>query len=125
MAVHGEYSLILILLKRLLIFPLTLWALCTLTFFLVRMTPGGPFSQDRQLDASIAQAMQEKYHLNAPVLKQYTWYITDLLKGDLGPSYTNKAYSVNEIIANHLPCSLWIGIIAMMMAILIGVSLGM
>jgi oligopeptide transport system permease protein len=110
--------------KRLILLPITLFFLCTITFFIVRLTPGGPFSSEKNMDPQTAKALAQKFHLDAPLYAQYGIFIGDLLHGDLGPSYRNKAYSVNEIIGRHLPISIHLGCIAMLIAIVMGISCG-
>jgi oligopeptide transport system permease protein len=110
--------------KGLLQLPVTLLLLCTVTFFLVRLTPGGPFSTERDLDPIVEQALQEKYHLDAPLWDQYLHFLGSLSRGDLGPSFHQKTRSVVEIIGSHLPPSMVLGCWAMSMALLMGLSLG-
>jgi oligopeptide transport system permease protein len=111
-------------LKGVIQLPFTLLLLCTLTFFLVRLTPGGPFSSERDLDPVVENALLEKYKLNDPLWKQYTHFLGSLARGDLGPSFQQKSRSVVEIIATHLPPSIVLGCWAMSIALLCGISLG-
>lgn len=112
------------LIKKLLFLPITLFLVCTITFFLVRFTPGGPFSNERAMDPATAQMMAKKFRLDIPLGQQYVLFLSDLLRGDLGPSYRNKAYSVNEIIFRHLPVSTYLGCCALLIAITMGIAMG-
>ncbi|MBF0197246.1 MAG: ABC transporter permease [Planctomycetes bacterium] len=112
------------IIKKLLVFPVTLFFLMTLTFFLVRLTPGGPFDSERSLDPVVEEAMKEKYHLNAPLPQQYLHYLGNCLKLDLGPSFKHKATSVNEIIAATFPNSMLLGSLSLLLALAIGMAAG-
>jgi oligopeptide transport system permease protein len=111
-------------LKRLLQAPLVLLVLVTVVFFLVRLAPGGPFDGERDLDPAVELALNAKYHLDESLPMQYLRYLGGLVQGDLGPSYTVPDRSVAEIIALYLPASLWVGGIAMVLALAIGISAG-
>lgn len=102
-----------------------LWVLATLTFFFVRIAPGGPFDKDRQLPPVILKNIQAKYHLDKPLWEQYLIYMADLLQGDLGPSFRYASLTVNEIIAETLPVSAKLGGLAMLYALLLGCLSGM
>jgi oligopeptide transport system permease protein len=104
--------------------PIVLLLLITLSFFLMRFAPGGPFDGERDVDPAIEAALGEKYNLNEPLHMQYFLYVKDLCKGDLGPSFKHRARSVNEIIANTLPHSLFVGFLAMGLAIASGIGAG-
>lgn len=92
---------------------------------MIRLTPGGPFSDERNLDPDIEAAMKEQYHLDKPLLTQYTYFLGNLIQGDLGPSFKHKARTVNEIIKETLPPSIIFGSIAYLLALTIGIGLGM
>lgn len=110
--------------KRLLSGVPTLLILVTLTFFLVRAAPGGPFDRDRALLPAIEQALQAQYHLDEPLWRQYLRYLGGLARGDLGPSFQYEGYSVAELIAEGLPVSLQLGALAMLIAVLLGGAIG-
>ena len=112
------------LVSRLIQAPVVLFLLITLSFFLMRFAPGGPFSNERRLDPEIEQALKAKYRLDQPLPIQYFLFLKDLLKGDLGPSFKHKNQTVNEIIARTLPTSLFLGVLALLLALLIGISAG-
>lgn len=102
----------------------TLFALVTIAFFLVRLAPGGPFDDERQLPPEIEANLQRAYNLDAPLSSQYLRYLGDLARGDLGPSFKYKDYSVAELIATGLPATLRIGLSALVVAVLAGVFCG-
>lgn len=113
------------LVKRLLQVPLVLIVLITITFFMVRFAPGGPFSGEKGIDPVIKQKLQEKYHLDKPVIQQYGIFWLNLLKGDLGPSYKEKTRSVNEIIfESKFWVSTYLGLLAILLALFLGLSAG-
>ena len=109
---------------RLLHAPVVLFLIITLTFFLMRAAPGGPFSSERRLDPEIEKALNIKYNLDKPVFAQYVSYLSDLAHGDLGPSFKHKNISVNEIISTALPQSLFLGILAFILALGLGIPSG-
>ncbi|HQU09808.1 MAG TPA: ABC transporter permease, partial [Opitutales bacterium] len=113
------------ILRRLLETIPVLWAIATVTFFMIRLAPGGPFTQERQVSPEIIRAMNEHYGLNDPWLVQYGHYLKNLLKGDLGPSYTYPGRTVTELIGQGFPVSLELGAYALVIAILIGLTLGL
>lgn len=96
----------------------------TITFFMVRMAPGGPFDMDRVAPPEVIEALNEKYNLNAPLYEQYFSYLGDLLQGDLGPSFKYPSRSVNEMIAGGFPVTLELATYAILIALLIGVPIG-
>lgn len=102
----------------------TLFALVTIAFFLVRLAPGGPFDDERQLPPEIEANLQRAYNLDAPLTSQYLRYLGDLARGDLGPSFKYKDYRVAELIATGLPATLRIGLSALVVAVLAGVACG-
>ncbi len=103
----------------------TLFAVVTLTFFVMRLAPGGPFDTERGLDPAIMKNIQHAYGLDQPLYKQYGLYLWNLLHGDFGPSLHWRDFSVNDIFAHALPISMQIGAEALVLALLIGVPLGM
>lgn len=101
-----------------------LFILATVTFLMIRLAPGGPFSQDQALDVSVTDALNKRYHFDKPILTQYKIYMQNALSGDLGVSLKQKNKPVSEIIVTHLPPSLFLGAIAIVLALLIGCSAG-
>lgn len=112
------------IIRRILIAIPTLWLLVTLAFFLVRFAPGGPFDFERALPPEIERNLLAKYELDAPLWQQYLSYFGDLLRGDLGPSFQYRDYTVNELIADGLPASMLLGGLAMLVALALGVLAG-
>ena len=110
--------------KRLLGAIPTLLILMTLAFFMMRAAPGGPFDTEKTLPPEIQANLDKKYHLDEPLIQQYGRYLFDLMRGDFGPSFQYKDYSVNELIATGFPVSLRLGVTAIVIAFLIGSTLG-
>ena len=102
----------------------TLFVLMTLSFFIIRLAPGGPFDQEQALPASIRANLDAAYGLDQPLLTQYGRYLGGVVRGDLGPSYRYKDFRVTELIAAGLPLSLTIGFAATVLALALGVPLG-
>ena len=112
------------ILKRLWNGGLTLAALITLTFFVMRLAPGGPFSKNRKISPDVQANIEAAFHLDEPVWKQFGRFVWGLLHLDLGPSTRFRDYSVGDIIASGLPYSLTIGFWAVVVASVVGVALG-
>lgn len=110
--------------RRLLGMIPTLLVIITLSFFIVRVAPGGPFDGERVLPETIKENIEAKYHLNEPLVQQYGRYLFDVLRGDLGPSYKYKDYNVNYYIGHSLPNSVVLGSIAMVLALIFGILFG-
>ena len=102
----------------------TLFVLVTLSFFVIRLAPGGPFDQEQKLPAEIRANLDAAYGLDQPLPVQYMRYLGGLVRGDLGPSFRFKDFRVTELIASGLPLSLTIGLAAALLAFLVGVPLG-
>ncbi|MCE9542746.1 MAG: ABC transporter permease [Verrucomicrobia bacterium] len=112
------------MLRRLASLPVVLLCVVTITFFLIRLSPGGPFDSERKLPVAIEQQLLAKYKLDGPILRQYTSYLGDLIHGDLRLSTKYRNRSVNEILAQTLPVTLTLGATALLIAIAAGVWLG-
>ncbi|MGY0217177.1 oligopeptide ABC transporter permease OppB [Endozoicomonadaceae bacterium StTr2] len=110
--------------KRLAVAIPTLFILILLSFFLMQMAPGSPFTGDFNLPPEILANLQAKYHLDKPLWQQFMYYLGDLMQGDLGPSFKYKDYTVNELVAQSLPVSLTIGSVAFIFTVITGVTLG-
>ncbi|KEI69451.1 oligopeptide ABC transporter permease OppB [Endozoicomonas elysicola] len=110
--------------KRLLAAIPTLLIIITIAFFMMRIAPGGPFDAERQLPPEIEANILKAYDLDKPLYQQYFIYVGNLLRFDFGPSYKFRDFSVTELILTGLPASLQIGGMAILIAALIGVSLG-
>ncbi|OGL42744.1 MAG: peptide ABC transporter permease [Candidatus Schekmanbacteria bacterium GWA2_38_11] len=113
-----------------LIFRRFLWGIpvlffvASLTFSLMHVVPGGPFDKEKNLPPAIQKNIEEKYHLDKPVITQYLLYMLSLSKGDLGPSYKYLGRNVNDIISQTFPVSLELGLWAFVIAIILGISTG-
>src|SRR5690606_35744259 len=84
----------------------------------------GPFDSEKSLPPEIQANLDRMYHLDEPLPKQYVRYLGNIMRGDLGPSFQYKDWSVNELIARGLPVSLRIGLSAMVLAMFLGVLAG-
>lgn len=113
-----------LILRRLLAGLLTLFVVISLTFLLLRLMPGGPFDQDRKVPPAIQANIEARYHLNEPLWKQYAIYMGGVLRGDLGPSYKYKSRSVTDIVGEATVTSGSIGLMALVVGTIFGVSLG-
>lgn len=112
------------ILNRLGMMLVTLWAIVTLTFFLMHAVPGGPFVSERMLAPEIAAALNAKYGLNLPIWEQYLNYLGRILTFDLGPSFKYPGVSINSMIAAGLPVTLQTGLLAVICVVALGVPLG-
>ncbi|HEY6840064.1 MAG: oligopeptide transport system permease protein [Verrucomicrobiota bacterium] len=110
--------------KRIVGLLVILYCVVTITFFLVRLMPGGPFDRERKLPEHIEKQLLAKYKLDGPLFEQYVNYLGDLLHGDLRLSTKYRSRSVNEILADSLPVSGMLGGIAFCVATIGGVFLG-
>lgn len=97
-----------------------IFAVITITFFLVRAAPGGPFSTEKAVTPQIQAALEAQYNLDQPIFQQYTTYLVDLAQGDLGPSFKYPGRTVNELIFSGLPITAELGFYAMLVAVGIG-----
>jgi oligopeptide transport system permease protein len=102
----------------------TLLIIITATFFLMRAAPGGPFDQEQTLPPEIAANLQSAYGLDQPIWTQYGRYLKSLLHGDFGPSFKYKDFTVTELIGQGFPVTLQLGVIAMLLALSLGIPLG-
>lgn len=102
----------------------TLLLVIVLAFLMVHAAPGGPFDDERALPVDVAANIEAAYHLDEPLPQQLGRYMSGLLRGDLGPSFRYRDYTVAELIASGFPLSLRIGLLAIMLALLVGVSVG-
>jgi oligopeptide transport system permease protein len=103
---------------------LTFLAIVTLVFGLLRLAPGGPFDGERALPPEIEANLRAAYHLDEPLPRQYLRWLGDLLHGNLGPSFSQKDFSVNDLIAEGLPVSLRVGAFALAIALVTGMAAG-
>ncbi|MGL4909681.1 MAG: ABC transporter permease [Cetobacterium sp.] len=110
--------------KRIFTTLCTLFLVITLTFFLMRLMPGGPFDGEKNIPPRIKMKLEEKFGLNKPVSEQYITYIKDLSKGDLGPSMKREGRTVNWIIGYSFPTSAKLGLVAILISLTVGITLG-
>jgi len=114
-----------LLLSRLLQAIPTLWVIATLTFFMTRFAPGGPFDSEKAIAEEIKAKLESHFGLDRPLLEQYLIYLQNLLHGDLGPSFKYPEWDVSELIATAFPVSLTLGILSLLIALCIGIPIGM
>ena len=103
----------------------TLLLVIALAFLMVHAAPGGPFDDTRVLPPDIEENIARAYHLDESLPQQFLRYLTGLVRGDLGPSYRYRGYSVAYLIGNALPVSMQLGVLAMLLAIVAGVAAGL
>ena len=110
--------------KRILLAIPVLFAVATITFFLIKIAPGGPFDADRAVSPQVLKNLNEAYNLNASNWEQYVDYMSGLLRGDLGPSFRFPGRSVSEMIATGLPVTFELAFYAILIALVMGVFSG-
>ena len=110
--------------RRLLGMLPTLFCIVSASFFIVRLAPGGPFDQEQAIPSQIRSNLDRLYGLDQPLGLQYVHYLGGLLRGDFGPSFKQRDFTVGELIAQGLPVSLTVGAAAILLAVLIGIPLG-
>ena len=103
----------------------TLFVLITISFFVLRVAPGGPFSTNKKLTQAILDNINRAYHLDEPLWMQFGRYLWGLLHLDFGPSMKYRDFTVSELIIQGFPVSLEIGLWAMVISTIVGVLLGM
>ena len=111
-------------LRRFLSIIPTILIIITLGFFIIRAAPGGPFSSEKAVPPGVLENLMAKYHMDEPLYKQYFRFLWGVIQGDLGPSFVNKDFTVNELIALSLPNSVILGLTALGIATVFGVTLG-
>jgi oligopeptide transport system permease protein len=104
---------------------ITLWFVVTITFFLMHSIPGGPFDlNEKALPPQVLEALNEKYHLNDPLYKQYFDYLKGVATFELGPSFSRPGITVNQLIEQGFPVSARLGGLAALVVIIVGVPVG-
>ncbi len=96
----------------------------TVTFFLIRLAPGGPFDAEKPVIPAVKRALEAKYNLDQPQIVQFGMYLKDLLKGDMGPSFKYPGWTVQDLIASGLPATAELGLYALLVALAIGTLSG-
>ena len=113
------------IMKRILLALLTVWVVITITFFVMRAVPGGPFLGEKALSEETVAALEKKYGLDKPVIEQYFTYLKDIVtRLDFGPSLKDRGRSVLDIMLTGLRVSLRLGLIAATIATVLGIVLG-
>ena len=102
----------------------TLLVLIALAFFMIRLAPGGPFDQERALPEEIEENLRAAYHLDEPLPLQFARYLGNIVRGDFGPSFQYRDFTVTELIATGFPVSLRLGGTAILIAFVLGVAAG-
>ncbi|HTN98663.1 MAG TPA: ABC transporter permease subunit [Nordella sp.] len=110
--------------RRLLTAIPTLFVIVTISFFLIRVAPGGPFNQERGLNPVIKANLERQFGLDQPLWMQYLHYLNNLLHGNFGPSYNLPDFTVGELFKVGLPVSIQLGASALILALIIGTILG-
>jgi len=119
-----DSKLAMYIVKRVLLALFTIFLVITITFFVMKAIPGGPFLSEKAPSAAVTAALEAKYGLDKPIMEQYTTYLTDILKLDFGPSIKNRGREVIEIISEGFAFSSKLGLSAACLAILFGLILG-
>jgi oligopeptide transport system permease protein len=117
-------TLVLFVLKRFAWLAFTLWAVFTVSFFLMRAVPGGPFSSERKLPEATRRNIEERYERNKPLLEQYAKNLKKTASFDFGPSLSLEDFDVNTVISQGFPVSASLGICALMLASAVGITAG-
>lgn len=110
--------------KRIIVAIITILLIATITFFMMHAIPGGPFTRERPVPDEIMKALNEKYHLDDPLFKQYVDYMKGLVTFDLGPSFSKIGVSVNKLISEGFPASAKIGFYATVLIVILGIPFG-
>jgi oligopeptide transport system permease protein len=101
-----------------------MFIIITLSFFMMRAAPGGPFSSEKEVPRGVMENLLKKYHMDEPLPRQYLRFLGDVVRGDLGPSFKNKDFTVNALIAQSLPHSVVLGLTSLTLALVLGVLVG-
>ena len=113
------------ILKRLVLAVLTVWVVITITFFVSRAVPGGPFMSEKAITPAAQAALEAKYGLDKPLMEQYLTYLKDIVtKFDFGPSLKNRGRDVVDVIGDGMKTSAKLGLAAAAIALVVGVVLG-
>lgn len=112
------------IIKRIGLVIVTIWAVATITFFLMNLVPGGPFLSEKAVSPKAMAALEAKYGLDKPLFEQYITYLTDALHGDFGDSLKQRGRTVTSIIVTKFPVSARVGGVAVLVALLLGIPLG-
>lgn len=113
------------LFRRILLMIPTLWAIATLTFFMMRLAPGGPFNAERDIPEAAKVELEKKYGLDQPLLVQYGSFLARAVQLDFGPSYKYPTREVRDIVFESFPVSLELGAWSLIVALILGIPMGM
>jgi len=113
-----------IFIKRVFMAIPVLLAVATMTFFLIKLAPGGPFDAEKAVSPQVLKNLNAVYNLDASEWEQYTDYMTGVIQGDFGPSFKYPGRSVTEMIASGLPITFELAMYAILIALVIGVLSG-
>jgi oligopeptide transport system permease protein len=102
----------------------TMLVIITVSFFIVRAAPGGPFDKERRIPPEVIKNIERKYNLDSPLIVQYGRYVLDVIRGDFGPSFRYPDHDVNYFILNSLPKSMLLGVLALGIAVVLGIGAG-
>lgn len=116
--------MLLFIIKRILQAIPVLLLVATVTFFMVRAAPGGPFDKDRSIPPEVMTQLNKRYHLDDPIWKQYVDYMVNVAQGDFGPSFKYASHSVTELIAAGFPPTLELSLYAILFALVVGLPIG-
>jgi oligopeptide transport system permease protein len=112
------------LVRRILWLIPVLFVVSIITFTLMHLVPGGPWSSEKQVYAGVERAINLKYHLSEPIWQQYIYWVMDFVRGDFGPSFKYADRNINQIIAEGLPATVQLGFMAFVLAVSVGIPLG-
>lgn len=112
------------LLKRFIMSIITLWTIITVTFFLMHSIPGDPFKKEGKMPPAVYENLLKKYGLDKPLHEQYVIYLKNLLRGDFGDSMKSRVETVNDMIRRGFPVSAYLGLEALLIALVFGPTLG-
>ena len=112
------------ILRRVLWLIPVVFVVSAITFALMHAVPGGPWSNERAVSPGVQAKINKQYGLDKPIPVQYVDWVVNLAQGDLGPSFRYADRSVNAIVADGLPKSIWLGIMAFIVAVALGIPLG-
>lgn len=112
------------LVKRVIMMIITLFMIALLTFVLMHVVPGGPFTLEKQVPQAVLEALNEKYKLNDPLWKQFLDYLKGLIRFELGPSFKYQGKTVNDFISNGLPYSATLGLLTLVFVLIASIPMG-
>ena len=112
------------ILRRLLSGAITIWFIATATFFAMHAVPGDPLTQDKAMSPAVRAQLEARYGLDKPLPQQYLQFMSNMLHGDFGISFTQENRRVNDIIREHFPVSATLGLAAILIALVGGVAAG-